>query len=48
MFADGKYFTRELLSNTVLSLLQGTLHTGNYTSHSFRIWAATTAAAAHV
>ena len=48
MFADGKYLTRELLTHTVQSLLQGTPHTGHYTSHSFRIGAATTAAAAHI
>ena len=46
MFSDQTYLTRSSLSDTLQSLLQETRHKGYYTSHSFRIGAASTAAAA--
>ncbi len=47
-FHDGRYLTCGLLSETLRSLLHATPHKGNYTSHSFRIGAASTAAAANI
>ncbi len=47
-FHDGKYLTRCLLSEILQSLLNTTHYKGNYTSHSFRVGAACTAAAANI
>ena len=43
-FAEGRPLTRQLLSSTVQSLLRSVGYSGNYSGHSFRIAAATTAA----
>lgn len=47
-FADGKYLTRCCLSEALQSLLPATPYKRHYTSHSFRIGAASTAAAAEI
>ena len=48
-FADGSFLTRHRLSTSLGDLLRSTPYSGmNYTSHSFRIGAATAAAAADV
>lgn len=44
-FADGRPLTRQLLSSSVQSLLHSAGYPGHYSGHSFRIGAATTAAA---
>ena len=48
-FSDGTFLTRQIISSTMKSLLQPVLgDTKGYSSHSFRIGAATTAAAADI
>ena len=44
-FSDGRPLTRQQLSSTVQSILHSAGYTGSYSGHSFRIGAATTAAA---
>ena len=44
-YADGRPLTRQLLSSTVQSILRSAGYPGSYSGHSFRICAATTAAA---
>ena len=44
-FSDGRPLTRQQLSSTVQSILHLAGYTGSYSGHSFRIGAATTAAA---
>ena len=45
-FADGKFLTRQILSGIINQLLQSTVHKdAHFTSHCFRIGAATSAAA---
>ena len=45
MFTDGRYLTKERFTGAVRAALEEIgLHSANYTSHSFRIGAATTAA----
>ena len=44
-FSDGCPLTRQQLSSTVQSILHSAGYTGSYSGHSFRIGAATTAAA---
>ena len=45
MFSDGRPLTRQQLSSSVQSILHGAGYAGLYSGHSFRIGAATTAAA---
>ena len=45
MFSDGSPLTRQQLSSSLQSILHGAGYSGSYSGHSFRIWAATTAAA---
>ena len=44
-FSDGRPLTRQQLSSTFQSILHSAGYTGSYSGHSFRIGAATTAAA---
>ena len=44
-FSDDRSLTRQRLSSTVQSMLHSAGYTGSYSGHSFRIGAATTAAA---
>ena len=49
IFADGQYLTRNSLTDILRYLLSsGSLDTDRFSSHSFCIWAAATAAAAGV
>ena len=45
MFSDSRPLTRQQLSSSVQSILHGAGYAGSYAGHSFRIGAATTAAA---
>ena len=45
MFSDGRPLTRQQLSSSLQSILNGARYSGSYYSHSFCIGAATTAAA---
>ena len=45
VFGDGRPLTRQRLSSSVQSVLNGAGYFGSYSGHSFRIGAATTAAA---
>ena len=45
MFSDGRPLTQLQLSSSVQSILHGAGYSGSYSGHSFRIRAATTAAA---
>ena len=47
-FSDDRSLTRQRLSSTVQSILHSAGYTGSYSGHSFRIDAATTAAAREV
>ena len=48
MFSDGCPLTRQQLSSSLQSILHGAGYSGSYSGHSFRIGAATTAAACEV
>ena len=45
LFSDGRPLTRQRLSSFLQSILHGAGYSGSYSGHSFRIGAATTAAA---
>ena len=48
MFSDGCPLTQQQLSSSVQSILHGAGYSGSYSGHSYRIGAATTAAARRV
>ena len=48
MFSDGRPLTQQQLLSSVQSILHGAGYSGSYSGHSFRIGAATTAAARRV